>query len=417
MKKVFTVAIIGFGGRGQAYGDLMKNRPEEFKVVAVCDFDPVQQVNAKKMLGLTDEAIFADENEFFKEKRADALIIATYDREHVRQCITALELGYDVLLEKPISDNREEITSLLDVQKKTGGKVVVCHVLRYAAGFVKCAELLREGAVGKLYAIDSSERVDYWHMAQAYVRGQWNDIEYSHPTILAKCCHDLDLVQSYAGAKCKTVSSLGGLEFFKPENAPEGSADRCTDCKYVDTCPYSAKRIYIDMWKNNGCSETAWPYSKVVPDYPITEEKLYKGIQTNNYGRCAFKCGNNLVDRQYVQMDFENGVIASHKMVFAAEGGRRIAFYGDYGEMIFDERPNTIEVKKFGEKPEVISVNKLNEGGYGHGGGDFGLVSNLYDILCGKPNRTSLAESLESHLIGIAAEESRKQGGKLVSVH
>lgn len=417
MKKVFTVAIIGFGGRGQSYGDLMVHRPEEFKVVSVCDFDPVQQVNAKKMLGLTDDAIFADENEFFKVKRADALIIATYDREHVRQCITALELGYDVLLEKPISDSREEIKALLDVQKKTGGKVVVCHVLRYAVGFVRCAELLREGAVGKLYAIDASERVDYWHMAQAYVRGQWNDIAYSHPTILAKCCHDLDLVQSYAGAKCKTVSSLGGLEFFKPENAPEGSADRCMDCKYVNDCPYSAKRIYIDRWIEAGKPEAVWPYSKVVPDYPITEEKLYKGIKTGDYGRCAFKCGNNLVDRQYVQMDFENGVIASLKMVFAARGGRRIAFYGDYGEMIFDERPNTIEVRKFGEEPEIISVDKLNEGGYGHGGGDFGLVSSLYDILSGKPNRTSLAESLESHLMGIAAEESRKQGGKLVSVH
>lgn len=417
MKKVFTVAILGFGARGQSYAAHMINKPDEFKIVSICDFDPVQQENARKMLGLPDEAIYADENEFFKAKRADAIVIATFDREHVRQCVRALELGYDVLLEKPISDSREEVAQLLEVQKRTGGKVVVCHVLRYAAGFVKCGELLREGAVGKLYAIDASERVEYWHITQSYVRGQWNNLEYSHPTILAKCCHDLDLVQSYAGAKCKTVSSLGGLEFFKPECAPEGSADRCVNCKYVNACPYSAKRLYIDRWIAAGKPEALWPYSKLAPDFPITQDKLQRAIETGDYGKCVFRCNNNVVDRQYVQMEFENGVIASLKMIFAAEGGRRITFYGDYGEMIFDERPNTITVMKFGEKPEVISVDKLNEGGYGHGGGDYGLVTSLYDILCGKPNRTSLAESLESHIIGIAAEESRKQNGKLVSVH
>ena len=243
-------------------------------------------------------------------------------------------------------------------------------------------------------------------------------IERGHPAILAKCSHDLDLIQSYAGSKCVSVSSVGDLGFFIPENAPEGATERCLDCKHHDTCVYSAKKIYIDLWYEWGKPDFRWPFNKVTLTNPHTEESIRKGLREGEYGICAFKCKVDKVDHQLVQMNFENGVKASLKMVYGAEAGRKIIFYCTYGEMIFDERSNDITVMVFGKEPEVIRIDDFVEDARGHGGGDEVLVMEMYDMLTGaKECDTTLDESLESHLMGIAADESRKLGGALIKVH
>ena len=422
MNKKFKVVILGAGGRGYGYAGFLSEHPDQFEISAVCDINPDQLTKFKKKFNLSDDKLFSDEESLFAEKRGDIMVIATYDKEHVRQCIHAMKQGYDILLEKPISDSRDEIRDLLNTQKETGKLVAVCHELRYGIMFEKLYELLKSGVIGDLLAIDAMERVIYWHQAQAYVRIQSAVNDITHPTILAKCSHDLDLIQHYAGSECDTVSSVGALSFFREENAPEGSAERCLDCKYIETCPYSAKRIYIDRWHKIGCPEFDWPFSKVSLKRPTTEEDLYEGIRTTYFGQCAFRChvdtNEHVVDHQMVQMQFKNGVIATLKMLFAAESGRRINLFGTYGELLLDERSNTIEIRPYGEEMQVIDYNTLFEGGQGHGGGDSKMISQLYSVLTGaEENRTSLSESVESHLIGIAAEESRLSGGKAVKVH
>lgn len=427
MNKKFTVAIIGLGGRGYAYSSLFKAKPDEFKVTAICDFNEKQITKINQVLQLPTEAIFTDETEFFKEKRADVLALCTWDKDHVRQCITAMRLGYDVLLEKPVSDSIEELNTLLEVQKETGKKVIVCHVLRYGVAYRKLSELIKDGTLGTLMAIDAVERVAYWHQAQAYVRIQSSVNEYAHPTILAKCCHDLDYIQHFAGAPCDTVSSVGGLRFFRPENAPANAAKRCLDCPHIETCPYSAKRIYIDGWKQAGCPSFTWPYNKVSLKNPNTEEDLYQGLESSVFGKCVFFCdvhkNSSVVDHQMVQMHFANGVDASLRMLFAGEPGRRIQLFGTHGEVVMDEITDTIEIKRYGEEVEVLKIadlqkQLLGKGGYGHGGGDEGLINDLYDILTDqKKDYTSLTESVESHLIGVNAEISRLNGGILRYVH
>ena len=421
MDKVFTVAILGTGARGSMFGQLMQQHGG-YKVKAVCDIDPKQLEKCKKLLNLQEEQLFGDEECFFAEKRADVMVIATYDKEHVRQCVRAMKMGYDILLEKPVSDSREELNRLLEVQKETKRQVAVCHELRYGPGFEKLSELLEGGVIGKLIAIDAMERVAYWHQAQAYVRIQSDRNDVSYPTILAKCSHDLDLVQHYAGAECNTVSSIGALSFFREENAPEGSTERCLDCPYKESCPYSAWRIYVDGWKRAGCPEFIWPYNKVSLKKPTTEADLYEGIRTTYFGKCVFRCGvetnPTVVDHQLVQMQFANGVTAVLKMVFAQEPGRRINLFGTYGELLLDERSDVLEIRPYGGEKKVIALGTLVEGGNGHGGGDARIVAHLYSLLSGEgENRTSLRESVESHLMGIAAEESRHGGGKLVKVH
>ncbi|MBQ8606135.1 MAG: Gfo/Idh/MocA family oxidoreductase [Clostridia bacterium] len=419
MKDKFTVAVLGAGGRGYTYAKHF-NKREEFSVISACDINPAQLDKMQKAYNIEDAMLFTNEEQFFAEKRADILVIATCDNAHVRQCVRALDMGYDVLLEKPISDSEQEIRELIDAKNRSGRTVVVCHVLRYGTAVTMLDEILKTGVLGELIAIDQIERVAFWHQAQAYVRIQkmYNDSQ--HPTILAKCCHDLDLIQHYAGARCKTVSSVGSLRHFRPENAPEGAADRCLECIHKDTCVFSAKKIYIDFWKEKGCPEFDWPWTKVCLENPNTEQGLLNGLRDSVYGECAYKCGietnPHVVDNQLVQMQFENGVVATLKMLFTAEPGRRINFFGTKGEIVYDQLLDTIEVKPYFGKKQVININ-ASSGGWGHGGGDAGLIGRMYDILTGKvKDYTTLEESVESHLIGIAAEKSRLNGGKTIDL-
>ena len=419
MAKVYKVAIIGVGARGgDVYGQLVNNKKDQFDIVALCDLRQERLDRFGEIFGVDKQNRFLDENEFFKEKRADVVIIATPDNCHVRHALKAFEKGYDILCEKPLTCNKEECQKLLAAQKKYGGKALVCHVLRYAPAFMKLHDIISSGEIGRLVAIDALERVGYGHQAHSYVRGNWRNTESAAPMILAKCCHDLDLLQYYANSKCKSISSVGELTYFTSENAPEGAAKRCLDCKYADTCPYSATYAYLKVWKDRGEPEDMWPFN-VIATAPNTEEKLVNAIKDGPYGRCVYCFDNNVVDHQITTMTFENGVKASLTMTaFTAFGGRRIYFHGTLGEVVLDEHDNNIKLTKFGCQTVTYSLSDLIEKGYGHGGGDAGLINKLYDMLSGvAASETSLEASVESHLMGIAAEESRLEGGTLHFVH
>ena len=416
-KKRFTVAIIGVGGRGGfAYGTVIAEMTDKFEIAALCDMNTEKLSYFSERFGISEDKLFTDEREFFAVKRADVLIVATQDKDHVRHAKIAFELGYDVLLEKPISDKREEIESLLDLQKKHGCKALVCHVLRYAPAYMKIAELIESGAIGSLVSINAIEQVGYFHHSQSFVRGFWRRDENSVPMILAKCSHDLDLIQFYAGSSCESLSSVGDLTHFKRENAPEGAAERCVDCTYKETCPYSAKTQFLDKWMCD--RQDVYPYN-VVCNAPITEEKMRSAIANGQYGVCVYKCDNNVVDHQLTQMTFKNGVKASLTMMaFTRFCGRKMEFFGTAGQITLDEVRNLIRVGVFGEAEYELKISDLAESKLLHGGGDKGLLETLYDVLSGVASEnTSLERSVESHLMGIAAEESRKAGGKLVSVH
>jgi predicted dehydrogenase len=291
-------------------------------------------------------------------------------------------------------------------------------VLRYAPAFIKAAEILNSGAIGQLVAIDALERVQYSHQAHSYVRGNWRNHKLAAPMILAKCCHDLDLLQYYAKSKCKSISSVGDLVHFKKENAPNGATERCLDCPLVNSCAYSAKKNYIDFWENAGSPDDCWPWN-VITQAPTTKEKLVTALSESNYGKCVYLLDNDVVDHQLTMMTFENGVKATLTMTaFTATGGRRIYFHGTHGELVLDEQDNTLRLHIFGEDATVYQLSDLNEKGYGHGGGDAGLINQLYDMLAGDTSQsTSLEASVESHLMGICAEESRLLGGELIYIH
>lgn len=419
--KRLSVGIIGCGSRGFCYGEPMARKKEKFKVVTVCDISEEKRLRAKETFQLDEGSLFADETAFFEKRRADVLVIATQDRDHVRQCVRALELGYDVLLEKPVSPLKEELEELLAAQKRYGGKVVVCHVLRYAPGFVKVKELLEEGVIGQLVRIESLEQVAFWHHAHSFVRGNWrNDLETS-PMIMQKCCHDLDLMQYYAGARCASVYSVGDLQYFKKENQPKDAADRCAECPYLYTCAYSAEKLYVERWKKMGQPAFRWPFNVVDVTNPNTEESLRKAYAKNQYGRCVFACDNNVVDHQAVMMSFENGVEVSLVMTaFTAGAGRKMTFHGTLGEIeLLDDR-DLLRVSVYGQEAVHYKMSELmqnQDDEFSHGGGDIRLVDAFYEVVAnGKDCGTDLEKSVESHLIALAAEESRKSG-KIIKIH
>ena len=420
MKKKFSVAIIGCGNRGAStYGMLLMERKDEFEIVALCDYNQERLTSYGTRFSVPESERFLDEKVFFEKKRADILIVATMDADHVRQSIRALELGYDLLLEKPVSDKREELEALLAAQKKSGRKILVCHVLRYAPAFRKAAELIKSGAIGKLVAIQSIEQVAYWHQAHSFVRGNWRSREETAPMILAKCCHDLDLLQYYAGSRCKSISSVGDLMHFKPENAPKGAKKRCLDCPLIEECPYSAKKIYLDTFKEAGRPASIWPHIQITSAYPLTDEALIEALKTGPYGRCAYACDNDVVDHQLTDIVFENGVKATLTMMgFTSACGRIMKFFGTHGEVVLNEEEEYVRLKPFGGTAENYPIAELIAKDSAHGGGDQGLVDSLYAMLTGGADETtSLEHSVESHLMAICAEESRLAGGKLIQVH
>ena len=415
MKKI-TVAIIGVGNRGgYAYGRLINKEKDLFDIVAICDLKQERLDFYEELFEVKKENLFLDEDEFFKERRADLLIIATPDDCHVRHTLKAFNVGYDIMVEKPVCETREDCEKLLAAQKKAGSKALVCHVLRYAPAFTKTKELLDAGTIGRLVAINGTEQVAYWHQAHSYVRGIWRNRKGAAPMILAKCCHDLDLFQYYTDSTCVSVSSVGDLTYFTKENAPEGAAERCVDCPLAEKCPYDAQKFYIDKWLVNKPAFMAFPYGALASP-PLTEEKLRDAVQNGPYGRCVFHCDNDVVDHQITQMTFANGVKATLTMTgLTATGGRRYVFHGTEGEIRLDEEKDELFIRRFGEEPQIIDISVLAESGYGHGGGDQGLINDLYGMITGTSTpKTSLQISIESHLMGVCAEESRLKGGELV---
>ena len=418
-KKIFKVAIIGVGSRGgESYG-LLLNKDKRFKISSLCDIRKIRLEQYKKIFNVPDNEVFLDEEDFFKKKRGDILIIATQDRNHVRHALKALKLGYDILLEKPITPIKSEAIKLLEASKKYHQKVLVCHVLRYAPTYVKVKQLLDDKVIGDLVNIEALEQVAYWHQAHSFVRGNWRSSKETSPMILAKCCHDLDLLQYYANSKCKTVSSFGELSFFNKEHQPKGASNSCSSCKYLKTCPYSAYRVYVERWKEAKKPKSMWPQNVVCPSIDLNEQAIIKAYNKSNYGSCVFKCDNDVVDHQVASMVFNNGVTATLTMTaFTSHGGRIYRFHGTYGDIVLDEDNAILSIRRFGEKDKNIPFSSLLDINGGHGGGDAHLINDLYNMVLGKCQiKTALEASIESHLMAYAIEESRQANGKNILVH
>ena len=404
MKQVKMICF-GAGARGMhAYAPYSKLFPEKLKMVAVAEPIEERRLAFAKEYDIPPENVFSDWRDALAAHiDADAVLVATQDRQHVDPACAAMEAGYDVLMEKPVSERPEECARVAQVSHKTGRTAAVCHVLRYTPFFTKLRELIQSGRIGKLMNIVHNENIGWWHMAHSYVRGNWRREEDTSPIILAKSCHDMDILLFLVGADCTRVASLGSLQHFRPENAPEGSAARCLDCKYKDTCAYSAATIYLDMEK------TEWPITVITSD--ISMEGRLKALREGPYGRCVYRCDNDVCDHQSTILEFAGGVTACFNMSAFTDYGssRTIRIMGTRGEIRANMGTNQIEVMSFETREkELIDVTGVIRNEYAHGGGDFGLIDSFVAMeQDGTPMLSSIDNSVQSHLMCFAAEEAR----------
>ena len=233
--------------------------------------------------------------------------------------------------------------------------------------------------------------------------------------LLAKSCHDIDIIQWLVGKECKRVQSFGALTYFKRENAPEDSTERCYDgCPHIDTCTYSAKKVYID-YKAAG----NWLRSSVTMQHELTSDEIViEELGKTQYGKCVFKCDNhNVVDHQTVNMEFEDDVTVTFTMSAFNLGGRRIRIMGTKGMIDAHAWEPTITYQNLiTQETTKINVDNMVLGDSilsGHGGGDSGIMNSLYDLLSGKANYEDLSNisiSVKNHKIVFAAEKSRLEG-------
>lgn len=412
LNDLLTVAIVGCGSRGQnTYTSILLNMPDKVRIVAAADPDPDKLRGMQEKCGLTPEQCYASAEEMFLQPRlADLLVIATPDECHYVHARAALNLDYHLLLEKPIAPRAEECQELAELAEQRGRHVAVCHVLRYTPFYQKIKQLLEDGVAGEVVTVQGVERVAYWHQAHSYVRGNWRREDESSCMLLAKCCHDMDIILWLLGDKCVKTSSFGSLKHFRADQAPEGAALRCLDCK-VKGCLFNAADYYLGRYRQAGNS---WPQNVVAFD--PTEEKLLMALREGPYGRCVYHSDNDVVDHQVVMMEMASGATVTYTMTaFSSDEGRYLRIMGTRGEIIADMRSNTIQVMPFGGKEEMIDVRTLASDFSGHGGGDARLVREYVEFLRGEcpmtRTMTSISRSVESHLVALAAEESRKKGG------
>jgi predicted dehydrogenase len=295
----------------------------------------------------------------------------------------------------------------MEEARKRNLMVQICHPLRYTPFYSKVKELLDAGKIGKIISLSMVENVGYWHFAHSYVRGNWRNFETSGPLILTKCCHDMDIATWLVDEKVRNISSFGTLSFFKEENAPKGSPARCTDgCPVEDTCSFYAPKFYLHK-------ANEWPVDVICVN--STHEARENALKTGPYGRCVFRCDNDVPDHQVVAVEFENDVTLDFMVVANSYNCHRtIRVIGTEGELNGFMEKNEIVVDRFqpglGEShvsehftPEVVID--------GHAGGDTGVIQNF--LSCYKNEDydgifRSLEIAVEGHLLSFASEEARK---------
>ena len=398
--------IIGCGSRGMTYGLWAREHGIEIAAIAECRPDRLR--HAGQELDVPENMRFSDATQLLAMgKIADAAIIATMDRDHYGHVMQALDCGYDILLEKSISPDPRECLEIEAKANALGRKITVCHVLRYTGFFQSLKDIIDSGEIGKVVAVKHAENIGNFHMAHSFVRGNWRNDTLSSPIIMQKSCHDLDILLWLIGKHCTRVAAFGSLSYFRQENAPEGSADRCLDCPVAENCRFDAWRAYSEVLGQ-------WPADVVCLE--PTEESLKEALQTGPYGRCVYRCDNNVCDHMSILMEFEEGITATFSLSAQTSSiHRNIHIMCEDGEIYGDELDGSIKVTRFRRnkaEQEQSRTIRIGQAESGHGGGDDRIMEDFTTMLKQKESDSlsSISRSVESHLMACAIEQARISG-------
>ena len=410
--KPVTIVAIGAGNRTNKYLEYAIRNPDRLKLVGVAELNDIRRHAVASKFGLKPEECFTDYERFFENPvPADAILIGTPENMHFEPCMKAIEAGYNVLLEKPIAQSLPECCRIAEAARRKGVIVGVCHVLRYHPYFIKIKEIVDSGQLGEIISISHLAAVGLDRTTHGFVRGMWRREEITNPMLISKCCHDIDFLLWLTEARCRKLSSFGSLRWFRAENAPKGSTPRCIDCPLEKECPYSA----VDLYYNR----RDWISNFDVPEGATLDEVILRQLRTGDYGRCVFRCDNDVVDHQVVSMRFAGGATATFTMsAFTAKCYRSIKVMGTMGEIEGDMDANVLYLRKFGQPEQVLDLGTIPDRFAGHGGGDALMMDYVCELIAagGAEGLTSVDASAESHVMALAAEHSRTHGGSAVEL-
>jgi predicted dehydrogenase len=410
MSQPIEAVMVGAGSRGyHAYGPYALQHPDQIRFTAVVEPHEERRQRFAKAHAIPNERQFHSWEDLYAQGQiAQALLNCTLDRTHLDSTLPALELGYDVLLEKPMANTLAGNVRLVQAAEQHGRLLMICHVLRYTGFFSTLHEIIQSGRLGDVITFEHRENVVYWHMAHSFVRGNWRNSQVESPMILAKCCHDMDVLFWNLGPVTR-LNSFGSLAHYRPENAPPGAPERCTDgCPVSDDCPWYAPGLYLREY-------TGWPVSVISEDTSL--EARRQALESGPYGRCVYHCDNDVVDHQTVNMAFGSGttgVLFMHG--HSHEEGRTMRYDGTRatlrGKFAYGHGGNAIEIHDhLTGRVERIDPNakaSSEAAAAGHGGGDVGVMRAFVQAMRGSGTAlTTARESLESHLMAFAAEEAR----------
>jgi len=398
--------LLGAGGRGLGtFGGYAERHPHDLKFVAVAEPDAERRARFAEIHKIPANRCYESAEQLLgQEQLAPALFNATMDRTHFATTMAALQKGYHVLLEKPMATDPLECVRLVEAAEAAGRVLQVGHTLRYSPFFRTLKEIVAGGLAGEIITVQHNENVAFWHMAHSFVRGNWANSKRSSPMILAKCCHDLDILRWILDRPPVRVASFGSLRHFTRERMPQGAPPRCTDgCPHEADCPYFAPRIYIEPglgWLSAG---------QKLGDTP---EAKREALASSPLGKCVYQTDNDVVDHQVIIMEFEGDLTVTFTMHgHSHENVRTMRYSGTRATIRGHEGLRTIEVHHYTSgKYERIEPGRAIGG---HGGGDPAMIRAFVEaVRADDPGRVvaSAAESLDSHLLAFAAERSRLEG-------
>ncbi len=408
------VLMIGAGQRAHAYASYADLDPRAMDVVAVADPDGEARERLATRYAIPADARFTSVEVAIEALeagafRANAAINTTPDREHVATTLVLLAAGLDVLLEKPVGTSRDELETLVGAVARYPDAVTrVCHVLRYTSFYAQLRSIVQSGLVGSLVAATHTERISYWHFAHSYVRGNWRRADTSSPLMLAKCCHDLDILAWTLGVTFTEAIGAGARRFFNGESAPPGSTARCgPDCAVADTCIYNAETIY-------GIEGDVFPAD--VLERGGTRASRLAALVDSPYGRCVYHCDNDVPESETALFRTDTDlVIPLHISGHADRDCRITRIDGTEGSIearfFASGTRSSIDISFPDGREETWRVD-AEAASSGHGGGDMGLVAEFIDAVRERDTEggATIRSALPSHYAALAAEESRSTG-------
>ncbi|UUZ94260.1 Gfo/Idh/MocA family oxidoreductase [Paenibacillus sp. P25] len=417
MSKRKTYALVGTGGRAQFfYKAIVKDFKDTSELVAFCDVNQTRMDYANKQIGELGAGPVPtykahEFDRMIEEIKPDTVIVTSVDRTHHTYIIRAMELGCDVITEKPMTVDEEKCQAILDAVKRTGRNLRVTFNYRYSPHNTKIRELIMDGTIGDVHSVHFEWSLNTKHGAD-YFRRWHRDKRNSGGLLVHKSTHHFDLVNFWLGTQPKTVFALGDLMFYGRENAE--------------------KRGVTEFYSRAHGSKAAENdhYALHMKDNPSLKAMYLDAEHEDGYYRdqSVFGDGINIEDTMGVMVKYNSKAILTYNLyAYAPWEGFRVAFNGTKGriemEVIEASYVNSggdqalegaVKGKKILVHPifEAPYEVKVEEKAGGHGGGDPVLLNDLF----GTPeydrfNRAaSHVDGAMSILTGIAGNRSIRTG-------